>query len=604
MNKLNISFEKNLSDKNKIDSLVSIIKIAIIIFSAYAVIANFIPFFENGNPYFYAINAMLFGNGEFSITNEFLQETMHVEFVPENWIITDHGTAVPISGSGLAVAGSIFYLIGGYYGLFYLSPIFYIILLVASERISTKLFGSYVGFFTLLVVASSNLLFRNSIELLTESIFSLFFIIAVFYLIKFIKTKKNYFLLVSTIVFTVSTWIRINGLIAFPLEIFIISTYVVFTLAFKRKSLENNINSIKKSSQNFKKFITKKIIIISLIVAIPWLIFLTSHLAYYEDNFGDPLSNYGDHTRSMQKYYDTSISGILKFEQKDFENIKQFSKYLLPYQIAAIYNNSSENYDEILGSNWLGFVSLISLLLISGIAFFTKDKRLEIFVLIVFVLGTVWFFSSVTTESRAEHGVPGRYMLPVFILSSMIFGYFIQKIIRKQIVTQKLLFKILKISLITTLGIFFILAFYYSNPIQIISEEGLNFKNPEKFIERYPLELEGLNKESIVVTIIGPRAIEYGLIPFDLMSTKLSENSINLLRELIKDGHDVNIFKIPFTTNEKEIISKLTSQHNFILKDHSETFCKIKLSTNEEYTSDENCLNSEPVRKINVDYIK
>ena len=306
----------------------------------------------------------------------------------------------------------------------------------------------------------------------------------------------------------------------------------------------------------------------------------------------------------MQKYYDTSISGILKFEQKDFENIKQFSKYLLPYQITAIYNNSSENYDEILGSNWLGFVSLISLLLISGIAFFTKDKRLEIFVLIVFVLGTVWFFSSVTTESRAEHGVPGRYMLPVFILSSMIFGYFIQKIIRKQIVTQKLLFKILKISLITTLGIFFILAFYYSNPIQIISEEGLNFKNPEKFIERYPLELEGLNKESIVVTIIGPRAIEYGLIPFDLMSTKLSENSINLLRELIKDGHDVNIFKIPFTTNEKEIISKLTSQHNFILKDHSETFCKIKLSTNEEYTSDENCLNSEPVRKINVDYIK
>lgn len=595
--KLNILVGKNLSNKKRIDLLVSIIKISIIIFSAYAVIANFIPFFENGNPYYYGINAMLFGNGQFSITNEFLQETRHVEFIPENWIITDHGTAVPISGSGLMVAGSIFYLIGGYYGLFYLSPICYIILLIASERISTKLFGSYVGFFTLLVVASSNLLFRNSIELQTESIFALFFIVGVFYLIKFIKTKKNHFLLISTIVFTVSTWIRINGLITFPLEIFIISTYVIFTIVFKKKSLVNNINSkIKSSSLNFKKLTAKKIIIICLIIAIPWLIFLISHLTYYENNFGDPLSNYGDHTESMQGYYDTSISGILKFEQKDFENIKQFSKYLLPYQIPAIYNSSSENYDEILGNNWIGFISLILLLVITGIAFFTKDKRLEIFVLIVFVVGTVWFFSSITSESRAEYGVPGRYMLPAFVLSSMIFGYFIQKIIRKQIVTQKLLFKILKIGLIITLGIFFILAFYFSNPIQIIFEEDWNFKNPEKVIERYPLDLEGLNKESIIVTIIGPRAIEYGFIPFDPTSTKLSSNSINLLRELIKDGHDVNIFKIPFTINEKEMISKLTSQHNFILKDHSKTFCKIELPTNEEHISDENCINNQPVR--------
>lgn len=601
MYKLSILVGKNFSSNKKLDLVISTAKISIIIFSAYSVTANFLPFFENGNPYFYGVNAVLFGKGQFSITNDLLQETGRPEFIPENWLMTEHGTAVPMSGTGLMVVGSLFYLIGGYYGLFYLSPIFYIILLIASERISSKLFGSYVGFVTLLIVSSSNLLFRNSIELLTESIFSLFFVIGVFYLIKFLKTKKNYCLLLSTVIFTLATWIKLNGLIALPLEIFVISMYFIFAISTEKKSLTdlNNPKIQNNSQQIIKKLKNKRLLKVFLIIIIPWSFFLISHIAYYEHNFGDPLTNYG--TEQGFTNYDTSLSAILKFEYKDYENVKQYSKYLLPYQIPAIYNSSDANFDNVLGNNWIGLISIGSLLAITTISFYTKDKRTEIFVLMMFVLGIVWFFSSITLEHRAERGVPGRYMLPAFILSSMIFGYFLQKIIKKEISKEKPILKILikfsKIILIVILGVFFILAFYFSNPIQIIIEEGWNFKNPEEFAKRYPLSLEGLTEDSVIVGM-GARVVEYGFISFNPILTKqISSDSVNLLEKIIKEGHDVNTFKIPFTIHETNWINSLVNEHGFTLKDYSKTFCKMELSSYDKSISDENCINNEPIRK-------
>ena len=601
MYKLSIIVGKNFSRNKKLD-LVSIAKISIIIFSAYAVTANFLPFFEGANPYYYGANAVLFAKGQFSVTNDLLQETGWPELIPENWLITEHGNAVAMSGTGLMVAGSLFYTIGGYYGLFYLSPICYIILLIASERVSSKLFGSYVGFLTLLIVASSNLLFRNSIALQTESIFSLFIIVGVFYLIKFLKTKKNNYLLLSTIIFTSATWIRFNGLMAFPLEIFIISIYFLFAISTEKKSLTDlNKPKIRNSSQQaIKKLKNKKLLKVFLIIIIPWSFFFISHIVYYEYNFGDPLTNYG--TEKELTNYDTSISTVFKFEYKDYENIKQYSKYLLPYQIPAIYNSSDENFDNILGNNWIGLIPIGSLLGITAISFYTKNKRTEIFVLMIFILSIVWFFSSITTEYRAEQGVPGRYMLPAFILSSMIFGYFLQNIIKKEINKEKTILKILikfsKIILIVILGIFFILAFYFSNPVQIIMEEGWQFKNPEEFAKRYPLSLEGLTEDSVVVTVIGVRAVEYGLISFNpVFNTQISSDSVNLLEKIIEEGHDVYTFKIPFIAFEKNVINSLVNEHGFILKDYSKTFCKMELSSYDKSISDENCINNEPIRK-------
>ena len=132
---MSILVEKKFSKKNKLDLAIIIAKIFIITFSGYSVTANFLPFYEGANPYYYGVNSVLFANGQFSVTNELLQETGWSEVIPENWLLTDNGTAVPMSGTGLMAIGSLFYLIGGYYGLFYLAPICFIILLIVSERI-------------------------------------------------------------------------------------------------------------------------------------------------------------------------------------------------------------------------------------------------------------------------------------------------------------------------------------------------------------------------------------------------------------------------------------------------------------------------------------
>ena len=597
--KLNVLTNKHFFN-NKINLILLITKIAIITFSAYSVTANFLPFYDNGNPYFYGVNSVLFANGQFSVTSELMQETGWSELIPENWLLTDHGTAVPMSGTGLMAMGSLFYLIGGYYGLFYLSPICFIILLIVSERISSKLFGNYVGFFTLLTIATSNLLFRNSIEFQTESIFSLFILVGVFYLIKFLKTRNNNYLILSSIIFTLSVWIKLSGLIAFPLEIFIVSIYLVYTCVIKNKKWQNvKRNNLKKYYRH--KINRKTILKISLILIIPWSCFFISYVVYYDYNFGSPLNNYGEINESTNNNYDASLSSIIKFEYKDYENVKQYSKYLLPYQIPAIYNNSSENFDNVLGKNWIGLISISLLLIITGISFHTKHKRTEIFILIIFVFSIVWFFSSITSEYRAEQGVPGRYILPAFVLSTMIFGYFLQKIIKVSINKNKVILKRLvkfsKINLIIILGVFFIFAFYFSNPVQIIIEEGWNFKNPDEFAKRYPLSLEGLTEDDVIVTNIGVRAVEYSFVSFNPKLTKDgSLNSVNLLEKIMNEGHDVYAFKTSFNNEEKKMINSLVNEYGFILKDYSKTFCKVELSSNDQSRSDENCINNEPIR--------
>ena len=192
-------------------------------------------------------------------------------------------------------------------------------------------------------------------------------------------------------------------------------------------------------------------------------------------------------------------------------------------------------------------------------------------------------------------------MLPIFILSSMIFGYMLQKIIRKEIFDNKPVIKntihILKIILIIMIGIFFIIAFYFSNPIQIIEEEGWKFNNPEILMERYPLNLEGLTKKDVIITNVGVRAVEYEITSFNpKLSKDISLDSVKFLKESIMDKYNVYIFKIPFNLHEKNMINNLVNEHGFILKEHSKTFCKIELSTFKDVISDKICINNEPIR--------
>lgn len=142
------------SSKSKSDFIMNICKISIIVISAIYLLGNFTPFYEGSDSYLYGIQSTLLPQGIYEISNPLLEETVQMGFAGTNWVPTIQGTMIPIAGIGTPILGAIAFTIGSYYGLFYLGPILGIILLIIYERISTNLFGKYVGLLALLFFAS------------------------------------------------------------------------------------------------------------------------------------------------------------------------------------------------------------------------------------------------------------------------------------------------------------------------------------------------------------------------------------------------------------------------------------------------------------------
>ena len=252
-----------------IEISVSLLKIAIISFAAIYLIGNFNPFYEGTDSFLYGNLAVNFSNGIFSISNDLLEETGKSQFIGTNWLKTVHGDAVPRSGIGFAAIASVFYSVFGYYGLFYLTPIIAVLLLIISERVSTKLFGKYCGLLTLMFVATNHLIFRNGLNLQTESLFALLFLVGAYFFIIFFKTKKDSRLLIASIFFVFASFIKINGLAFLPVEIGIVS--LVFLIKYASSRFKND------KSSNMSKFFSvtlKRGIKLAGYTLLPWIIFL------------------------------------------------------------------------------------------------------------------------------------------------------------------------------------------------------------------------------------------------------------------------------------------------------------------------------------------
>jgi hypothetical protein len=583
---------------NKIDFLILIIKIAIISFGAFSVIENFIPFYEGSNPYYVGASAVKFAQNEFVVSNELLEKYGGWEFAAGNWFVTNQNTSIPGHSAGLIFLGYIFYLIGGYYGLFYLSPIFFIILLIISERITTKFFGNIAGLITLLILVTSNLLYRVSIELMTESVFTVFLILGIYFTINFAKTRKKYQIILASTLFAYSTWIRMTGFISFPIEIIFVILYFIIVESKKIKKENRTVKSSKLFLDILKKVKGKKAIKVIILLSIPWIILIAGNMLFFSYFFDDPTTNYL--TIEKQKYYDSSTSSLIKFESKDFENIKQYSKYLLPYQIPGTYNKIDSNLDEHFGENWPGLVGLSFLFFITFVSIKTKDHRFHIILFMIFIISYVWFYSAITWEERSEgKEIPARYMIPAFVLSSFMIGFITEKILKFTVKRKKLKVSltIIKSLIIFGLILFFIIGFYFHPSIQNV---GGDFKNHENYSERYPLDFEGIEPNSIILSHNSIRVLEYnGLISFDVMplhENSVQKNSVELLKQLNDEGYDIFTFKKSFNYMGLEIKKTLIEEYNIILKNHSKTFCKVEFQISDNLKSDKECLDNEPIR--------
>ncbi len=71
---------------------------------------------------------------------------------------------------------------------------------------------------------------------------------------------------------------------------------------------------------------------------------------------------------------------------------------------------------------------------------------------------------------------------------------------------------------------------------------------------------------------------------FILKHGELTNDSVNLLKQVMSEGYEVYIFKTPTSSNEKETLQNLIDEYEFVIKDHSETFCKVSLNQNNEKT--------------------
>lgn len=588
--------------KNKIKkiSTLDFIKILILIVVSFSLIANFYPYYEGWDSFVYGISAINLSQGSFEITNELLQTTGSVEFAPTHWIKTIHNTAIPIASPGILGLASFSYLLGGYYGLFYVAPVFSIFFLIVSERIATKLFGGYVGLFTLVLLSTDFIILSTGTQLLTDNIFSLFFILGCFFLIKFFQDGKNKFVFLSSIFFVTAAFFRFNGIIFFPIEILVVVGFFAVKLITDSKNSKNQESKISllKNKNNLLKTIIS--------IIIPWSIFFIFWFTFNDYYFGDPLMTY--YSNLPEK---SDISTIFLIDSNRFESIKFYSSELIPDPIKLFFNFIYPTENDADNNDFLTSFAIIILSLAVFTCLVTRNKRIEVFVFLIFLLGSLMFFSS---EYATSIGNSERFMIPNLAISFMFLGFIIS-MISKKCIQQKLKNHPNRVNLfmksILVIVLLVIPPFVLLESVKMTSEDvllyetkgiqraksGFNYNNPKDFVERFPLDLEGLTKNSVIVASEGRRIVEYNAIPLSIYaggifpingifnSEVVPQKPIESLKKLINEGYDVYSFKDHWWEIDPQYFRHIEKNHGLILKDYSNTFCKMKLAVDEKNNS-------------------
>jgi len=586
---------KNLSRKKIIDIIFIVTKITIIGFISIWLIGNFVPFYDGADSKVYGVSAIDLANGEFGFSNELLQQTGEWYFIPGQYVKTVYDTAIPVGSFGIYGISSIVYFVAGLNGLFYLGPIIAIIFLISSERIATNLFGRGAGLATLLLISTDFAILNGSLQLLTNITFALFLVLGCFFLIKFLHKKKNLYIFLCSSLFSIAAFFRITGIIFFPIEISIIIGYVIITnLIYK----QNNFTE-KKILKNFKQILfTKNFFITSTMVLIPWIIFSIFLLSYNAYFFGDPLTTYSDVRPTVEKLQEGSWLSFFTFDQDRFEWINFYLTGFIPDEILQkVQHISSDNHLWNLKLNWMGGISIVILATGLAIAMKEKTKRVPIIILILFALSLPLFHSTAYLHNYDKYfdadpsfKTAERYMMPSFLMLSLIFGFIMQKIwdiyLRNNSTSRQkkaLAFKSIFVVIFVT---FFLFSIYDSLPVENLKTSSFKIKNPNDFTNWIPDDMENLPPDSIIFGTKLRRAIEADVIFFNLnygiggwvnrTLVNTPQEPIQTLKQVMDSGYDVFTFKDNKRV-EQEYFKYLITEHGFVIKDHSKTFCKLEL---------------------------
>jgi len=614
-----------LSSKKNQDFLIKVIKIIVLGFVSFSLLANAIPFYLGFDDVNYGIASIELSKGNASITNELLQETGLKFFVPYSHVITsDKKSAVPVFTAGIYSFGALSYLLGGFYGLFYFGPIMTIILLIFYERITSKFFGNLVGLLALLLLVADWQVFFVGLRFLTDNVFTLFFILGVFSILKFLQKKDDRYILLCSTFFVFSTLFRINGIVFFLIEIIIISTFFIFQylkeskIFFKQKDLNSSEIFLQKqlfSKSNFKKFFK-----VSFFLLIPWLIFFSFWFSYNDYFFGDSLTNYREQIRSDRiQSEDTELSLTIPITSdkvsNEFERIKlvqYFSVSLIPDPLYFfLIITSDTDLDAWRSDIWISYItfSLLSIALIISLYFKIKIK--EVLTLLLFIIALVGFYSSPIAAGsplapNLSEQANNRYMIPASFLSFILIGFVLvelwSKLSSNQPERNKKL-KSLKLIYLLFILVFFLALISTMPAIQDLYQRGFHFNNPLLYANSFE-ELEKLPEKSLIVGYGGRNTLLHTDTHLSPYKKKfILENGdpdsiikirLSTLKTIIGDGYNAYTFKTNIFPFDAKYFKILEAQHGIILKDYSKTFCKMELiSSTEEnvdnYSSDPIC---------------
>jgi len=618
-------------NSSKLLLLLDLLKISFIIFIAFSLLAQVNPYYNSWDSYLYGITAIDLSKGEWGYSNELVQETGLWEFVSSTYVLSVDNQVIPKGHFGMHGMTTLSYLLGGYYGLFYLTPIFSILLIIAIDRICVNLFGRFVAFFAVILTGTSWIIFDTGTGLWSDNIFAFFFIIGIFFLVKFFRNKNETTILLSSVFFVASAFIRINGTLSFPLEILLVTGFLFLPMILKNHI---NIKSITTSNIfyiSYKKN-RKKIFRIIFFMSVPWLFFFLFNFAYNYIYFDDIiLGGFKDRPSSE---LDMNLNGLFNnFSLDFFQWIKTSGGLLLPDNLLLILPTEAEYVFQVgptSNDTWLGILSILIMFSAIIISFFIKKQRLLIIIICLFIFGNLMFYTvawmsripsideHVPLDLRYENSAAQRYQLPVLPLFYMVFGftlYNIWSIDTKTIpkIHFKTLAKILKFVFLALVISFLATSFYTSNALQGIIEGGKLqgppsmgkgksiFFNPQEALEkRFPLKLEGLSESSIIVSSMHFEAVDMGVIPFypywgfnfkkiklvepesipqepiETLKQLLSKKTTPGARSILDDEYEVFVYKNTYFF-DTIYFKHLALDHGIILKDYSKSFCKMEL---------------------------
>lgn len=581
----------------------NIAKISIIGIFSVVVIANFVPYYEaTHDSYVYALKAKSLLEGSWEISTKELTDTGEWEFVPNSWKKTIHDTAIPKYAPGISSIASISYLIAGNIGLFFLGPLLGISFLIICDRVATNLFGKEVGLMTILLLATNGIIFVGSVHLLSDNIFASLIVLGFFCIIKFMKDKNQKYLFFASLSLSVASFIRLSGIFYLPIEIGVVGIFLAYYEIKKRNnSKENNVDS--KNSINFYK--------LSIVIFIPWLFLIVFFAVFNNHYFGDPLTTFynvpGD---PWVKPGTGSYLSIFNNDPENFEVIKGYSNFVLPY---PIYKIEIMNFEKILQerndlvtsllvksstnlieNNMLG---ILTIMIISGaviFSFFKTTKKNIIIIFSVLIFSNILFWSA-GHISFGRDSIMGRYMVPTFPFFSMIISYFIISWLKYNLKSKslkRLIILSLKIFTIIVLILFFTIA-YYNSPIgQWGIRDNFEVREIQAESRHYPIDLEGLDKNSIIVGGHSAKTIDYGFSTFDPFSGTPSQRVtafnpefldpvvMEKLRELVENRDNVFLYKELLNKNDKIFREFLITEKNYVLTQTTKSFCKIEIVTN------------------------